>query len=228
MRTASWFVGLAMAIGSSAAAQEPYTVEPLAEAPPEGLPAAIRATLETKGLRVVGSDGKALAEVWVRKDVPATAKPAGPAGAVQFPALAEGTLFGALRFVGEGYDYRDQAIAPGLYTLRYGLQPVNGDHLGVSPFRDYGLLLPAEKDTDPAPIGRDPLEERSAEAAGTSHPAVLMLLAAEKPAGDPPAIVHDEAKQTWAVPLTLPLKVADASESVAVPALLVVVGAAMP
>ena len=56
-------------------------------------------------------------------------------------------MLGALRFPGEGHDYRDQTIAKGVYTLRYGLQPVNGDHLGVSTYRDYALLVPAAKDS---------------------------------------------------------------------------------
>ena len=51
-----------------------------------------------------------------------------------------------LQFATEGHDYRDQPIAKGVYTMRYGLQPVNGDHLGVSTYRDYSLLLPAAKD----------------------------------------------------------------------------------
>ena len=60
-----------------------------------------------------------------------------------FPFLADGELIGVLQFASEGHDYRDQSIAKGVYTMRYGLQPVNGDHLGVSTFRDYSLLLPA-------------------------------------------------------------------------------------
>ena len=59
--------------------------------------------------------------------------------------------------------------------MRYGLQPVNGDHLGVSTYRDYSLLLPAAKDQKLDLPPRKQLEQRSAESAGTSHPAVLLL-----------------------------------------------------
>ena len=81
-----------------------------------------------------------------------------------------------MQFPGEGHDYRDQTIAKGVYTIRYGLQPVNGDHLGVSPFRDYALLLPAAKDKTVASLPRKQLEDQSAESAGTSHPAVFFML----------------------------------------------------
>ena len=123
-------------------AQESYKVEVLKEAPPEALSGAIRGALEAQGYRIVDDQGKSYAEFWLRKATPAQGKPAGPKGAILFPVLQEGELLGALRFPGEGHDYRDQAIAQGVYTLRYGLQPVNGDHLGVSPYRDYALLAP--------------------------------------------------------------------------------------
>ena len=112
-------------------------------------------------------------EIWLRKATPTSEKPSGPKGAIQFPFLADGELLGILEFAEEGHDYRDQSIAKGVYTMRYGLQPVNGDHLGVSTYRDYVLLLPASKDKALSPPTRKQLEERSAESAGTSHPAVV-------------------------------------------------------
>lgn len=176
------------------------------EAPPAALSAAIRAEMNGEGYKVVNDSGKIYAEFWLRKSTPATEKPGGPKGAIQFPFLAEGELLGALRYPGEGRDYRDQAITKGVYTLRYGLQPVNGDHLGVSVFRDYMLLLPAAKDTKVAPIAKKPLEEKSAESAGTSHPAVLILLAVPTPAA--PSLAHDAEKNTWGavVPMNLGVK----------------------
>ena len=63
-----------------------------------------------------------------------------------FPFLADGELIGVLQFATEGHDYRDQSIAKGVYTMRYGLQPVNGDHLGVSTIATTRCLLPAAKD----------------------------------------------------------------------------------
>ena len=145
---------------------------------PRHWPASSRRRSRSRAIASSTTRGRRYAEFWLRKAVPATEKPAGPEGAVLFPVLAEGELLGALRFPGEGHDYRDQTIAKGVYTLRYGLQPVNGDHLGVSTYRDYALLVPAAKDKTVADLPQKRLEEQSAESAGTSHPAVLMLLAA--------------------------------------------------
>src|SRR5690606_8836893 len=110
----------------------------------------IAVTLEAKGYRISEEGGGPLAEIWLRKAIPASEKPAGAKGAIQFPFLAQGELLGAARLLDEAGDYRDQVIEKGVYTIRYGLLPVNGDHLGVSPFRDYALLLPADKDKDAA------------------------------------------------------------------------------
>ncbi|MGE3820615.1 MAG: hypothetical protein AB7I30_14475 [Isosphaeraceae bacterium] len=190
-------------VPSAVLAQESYKIEPLKEAPPEALAAPLRDALQAEGYRVVDGQGKPYADLWIRKSVPATEAPGKPKGAILFPFLTEGELIGALRYVGEGYDNRDQAIAKGVYTLRYGLQPVNGDHLGVSPYRDYALLLPAAKDRTVAVVPRKALEERSSETAGTSHPAILLMTAAQPGGPTPPAIVRDEERNTWAAALPL-------------------------
>jgi hypothetical protein len=207
-----------LALASASHAQDAkYTIQPLKEAPPTDLPAAIKAELAESGLRIQGADGTPLADVWVRKAIPAKSKPGGPEGPVQFPFLAVGELLGAVRYAAEGHDYRDQAIEPGLYTLRFGLHPINGDHLGVSPFRDFGLLLPAATDTDPAPLAEKPLERASAEAAGTNHPAVLLLERVPEGA-TAGAVRHDVAKDFWGIVLPLPVKEGGASEPQTIPA----------
>ena len=124
-------------------AQDAYKIEPIKETPPSELPAAIAEELSSEGFRIIRPDGQTLARVWLRQAIPARSAPSGPEGAVQFPFLVTGELLGVIRYEDEGHDYRDQAIVPGVYTIRFGLHPVNGDHLGVSPYRDYGLLVPA-------------------------------------------------------------------------------------
>jgi len=208
-------------------AQESYKIEVLKEGPPSALPGAIKEVLAPQGYRVLDDQGKTYAEFWVRKAIPAKGKPSGPEGAVLFPILAEGELLGALRFPGEGHDYRDQAIAQGVYTIRYGLQPVNGDHLGVSTYRDYALLLPAAKDKALEDLPRARLEEQSAEAAGTSHPAVLMMLAApDEGSKSEPSMAHNEELNTWGAVVPLNLAVQGESSPVSLPVQLILIGVA--
>jgi hypothetical protein len=203
----------------------PLKVEPLKEAPPSDLADPIREALPDTGLRILDGQGKPFADLWVRKAIPATGKPSGPKGAVLFPVLAEGELLGAVRLNAEGHDYRDQTIAPGLYTLRYGLQPVNGDHLGVSTYRDYALLVPAEKDQSLAALAPKALEGRSAEAAGSNHPAVLMLVAPPGGASSP-GVGRDEEKNLWGVVFTLPLGITGEAGPTPLPVQMIVIGVA--
>jgi hypothetical protein len=223
----SW--ALIALLPTAALGQDSYKIEPLKQAPPPSLAAPIRGVLRAEGYRVLDGQGKTYAEIWLRKAIPASEKPAGNKGAIQFPFLAEGELLGALRFPGEGHDYRDQAIGHGVYTLRYGLQPVNGDHLGVSTYRDYMLLLPAAKDTELANLAKKPLNERSAESAGTSHPSVLILLAAPASSSSIPTMVRDQEKDLWGAVIPLPLEVKGAGASVPTPfnVQLILIGAAM-
>jgi hypothetical protein len=204
---------------------ESFKVSILKEPPPEAVAGAVRSELGAEGFRIEDDQGQTLADIWLRKTIPASDKPAGAKGAVQFPFLADGELLGVMRFQIEGHDYRDQPIAKGIYTMRFGLQPVNGDHLGVSTYRDYTLLLPASKDQSLALPPRKQLEERSAESAGTSHPAVFLMLEPSAEAAKPvPSMRHDAEKNTWSVVLSLTLRVK--GESIVHPVSFVVVGSA--
>lgn len=213
---------------ASVLAQEAYKVSVLKQAPPPAVAAAVRELIADQGFRIQDDKGHTLADIWLRKTIPGSEKPSGPKAAVLFPFLADGELIGILEFPSEGHDYRDQPIAKGVYTMRYGLQPVNGDHLGVSIYRDYSLLSPAPKDQTPTIPARKQLEARSAESAGTSHPAVLLLQAPPSDASKMnfPSMIRDPEKNTWSVAVPVSILVKGQTDPIIQPVLLVVVGAA--
>jgi hypothetical protein len=218
---------LLLAAPTAGFAQDSIKVGVLKQPPPESIAAPVRDSLVGQGFRLEDDQGHTIADIWLRKAIPVSEKPGEPKGAVLLPFLAEGELVGVLQFAAEGHDYRDQPIAKGVYTMRYGLQPVNGDHLGVSTYRDYSLVLPAAKDRTLALPPRKQLEERSAESAGTSHPAVFLLLAAPANASkSDPSVIHDAEKNTWSVILPLSLRIKGQNDDVPYPVRLVVIGAA--
>jgi hypothetical protein len=210
----------------AASAQESLKVQAVKQDPPSLLGDEIRRGLDAQAYRIQDEQGGDFARIWLRQGTPGSEKPGGPKGAIQFPFFADGELLGVVEFAKEGHDYREQPIAKGVYTMRYGLQPVNGDHLGVSTYRDYILLLPASKDKALAAPARKELEERSAESAGTSHPASFLLLMAPAGAKPDPAMHHDAEKQTWGVILPLRLQLKGNNEPLVYPVQLVIVGAA--
>jgi hypothetical protein len=225
MRNLAWCLLLVLPPGALSAA-EGFRVAELKHAPPSSIAPEIAATLNASGYRITDTDGKPFAELWLRKSIPASAKPAGAKGVIQFPFLAESELLGVVHLLAEAHDYRDQSIAKGVYTMRYGLQPVNGDHLGVSPFRDYSLLLPSAKDKGLAVLPRKQLETQSAEAAGSSHPAVLFLLSVPpSTSSSVPSMIRDEEKNTWRVVVPLDLAIKGESKPMAFPVSIILVGA---
>jgi hypothetical protein len=228
MRSASsWnsWSAIVLLLPGGLAAQEAYKVEELKQAPPSSIAPELSASLNSQAYRIKTADGKTFADFWLRKSIPAATKPSGANGVIQFPFLEQSELLGVVQLAVEGHDYRDQAIAKGAYTVRFGLQPVNGDHLGVSPFRDYILLLPAAKDRTLAILPRKQMETGSAEAVGSSHPAILFMLAvpgASKPVK--PSMVHDAEKNTWRLVVPLSLQVKGEPQPLEFPVSIVVVG----
>lgn len=89
--------------------------------------------------------------------------------------IEEGSLVGAARVSGQYSDIRGRAIAAGVYTLRFGVQPEDGDHIGTSFFVEFLLVSPAAVDTDAKPAARDDMVKRSTETTGIDHPAALSI-----------------------------------------------------
>ncbi len=143
-----------------------------ASAPPAALKPAFVEQLQTPGVKILKADGSVLCEVWLRKTAPGTAE---VEEAATF-GIAHGSLLGAIHFPAKHEDRRGQTIKPGVYTLRYSMFPINGDHQGVAPQRDFALMTPAEDDADPAATPNfDTLMGWSRKASGTPHPAVFSI-----------------------------------------------------
>jgi hypothetical protein len=128
--------------------------------------------LQPQGVKILRADGSVLCEVWLRASSPGTA-------AVEEAAtfgIPQGALLGAIHFPAKHEDRRGQTIQPGVYTLRYSMFPVNGDHQGVAPQRDFVLITPAADDSDPAATPNfETLVRWSRKASGTPHPAVFSI-----------------------------------------------------
>ena len=118
--------------------------------------------------------GATVCEVWLRKTFPSNPNPS-TSSDVLFGALPEGGLVGVVHFPKDTTDFRSQAIKAGYYTLRYGLIPQDGNHMGVNPSRDAFVLAPAAAEGNPdAVLKFEDLVKLSRQASGTNHPAFLV------------------------------------------------------
>jgi len=179
---------LIFALSTLSAAQS-GKVEALGRLPESSVPAAMRAAIDARGYRVLLDDNTVAAELWLRKDLPASPKT--QAADVIYDRLAVSNLVGVIRFPQASTDYRGQAVPAGFYTLRYALMPNDGNHLGVAPSRDFLLLIPSAADPGPdKSLTFQELVALSRETSHTKHPAPLNLTSPE--GGSAPAVSKDD------------------------------------
>jgi hypothetical protein len=172
-----------------------HRIEKLDEAPPvDAVGSEIAALLSQTGVKVVRGESRTVCEIWLRKELPASGATA--SGGVNY-AFNEGELIGVIHFPRSGSDFRDQDIEEGVYTMRYGLQPVDGAHVGTFPTRDFLLLSKAENDQSAEAKDIKALTEQSAEAAESNHPAIMPLLKLDGKPESYPAIAANEEKDWW-------------------------------
>ena len=141
----------------------------------------LKKALEGKGWRVSTADG-VYCDVWLRAAIPAGKNDTSGAA---YTSVGDSTLIGVITFAKSTTDYRGQAVKAGSYTMRYAVHPADGNHLGISPIRDFLVMVPVAMDPNPeAQFKFEELMKMSTKVTGTNHPGVLSLT---NPAGAPPA-----------------------------------------
>lgn len=179
------------------------------EAPGSAIPASMQSLL-TQGVKFSGPQGE-ICEIWWRKGVPEGPNTAST-GDVLYSGLSVGEFLGVLQFPSAAHDYRGQSIKPGYYSLRYALIPQDGNHMGVSTYRDFLLLIPVADDANPAQnMTFDQVVKASRLTAGTGHPAVLMLDPPGQGATFPAAAQDDQGD--WALNVKLDVKTSSGAAS---------------
>jgi hypothetical protein len=167
---------------TAAAAFGQYKAAP-AGPPPSDVPPAFASLLEQNGTQITDGTGKVVVQIWVVKSI--KKGPKSSEENVTLPDIPHGTLLGVLKAPGTYNDRRGQVIKPGVYTLRYSMFPINGDHQGVAPQRDFFVLTKMSDDGDPnANPNFDTLMTWSRKASGTPHPLVLSIWKADDPKPD--------------------------------------------
>ena len=182
---------LCFAAGTVVAAEPTHKLSPV-KGLPKGLSPKVAAALQETGHQITGPDGE-VCVIWPGKDLAVKAN-FKPSLSVAYP-FTNGQLLGIVQFPeGKvGVDFRAQELSPGVYTLRYAQQPIDGNHLGTSEIRDFCLAIPAAEDKDPKPIFNTmELMELSAKASGSTHPAIFLMSAPPEKPEKETKLIHDE------------------------------------
>ena len=185
---------LLMLAASPTVQGQQYSVEVIDEAPDaEKVPADLRELMSDKGFRVKsGSRNKG--EFWFCKEWSTDAD--FKKSMERLYPFAPGQLIGVFHLSRRGSDFREQQISSGWYTLRFALQPVDGNHIGTSPTRDFLVLLDAGQDAADKEWDVEQLNAVSSESAGSAHPAMLCL---QSPGDADPdgSLRHNEEHDWW-------------------------------
>ena len=202
-------VGFLALISNTTQADEPATMAVKSAKPPQPIAAPISAALDDQAISL-SSDGKPFFEFWFRKPLPLAKAPGD--GTLAIDTVAEGTLLGVLRIDQPRRDFRDEDLPPGVYTLRLGIQPENGNHQGVAPTRTFALLIPAANDTKLDPIPHNELMKVSATINAAKHPSNLNLQPVDDVSGDFPRLDEKNDAQHKVLLLKLPAQVGDSHD----------------
>jgi hypothetical protein len=220
LRTLSGLAAAALLTALPTAALAQYSLKPTENAPPKEVNEAIRKLLQEQSVQMLDGKGNVMCELWFRKEVPAKATKEQVKNGLTYREVPETTLLAVMKVAEPMTDYRKQTLKAGVYTLRLGYQPQDGDHMGTAPHSEFCVAVPAAHDKDPALLEPKELQSQSLRASGTAHPAVFLLFPG-KGAEDKPKVV-DKGDGHWAV--LVKLGATAAGEKAALDIALVLVG----
>lgn len=158
--------------------------------PPKEVAEAVRKLLADNSVQILDEKGELVAELWLRKELPAKATEAQVKNGLTYRQVPETSIVGVIQTAKQSSDYRKQKIPAGVYTLRLAYQPMDGDHMGTAPFSEFCLISGAADDKNPGTMEAKSLQEQSAKTTG-GHPGVFLLFPG-RDAGDAPKVVTRE------------------------------------
>jgi len=187
MRKPSLLLGTLLAflqVNASTAAE--LVVKVSDKEPPKELDASIRAKLRTKAVELLDGENPVYG-FWLSAELPLQSKPASAGKALD--AIKQATLLGVVAVSRDQRDYRDDELRAGIYTMRFALQPQDGNHLGTSEFNYFAVLTPAKMDNKLDGISDyKALVKASSKETSTDHPVILSLRPASSDQGALPQL----------------------------------------
>ena len=171
--------------------QDQFSVEAIDAAPKADVLSADQVQhFATKGY-LVKSGTRTVCELWLAKKW--EIDPNFKTSKERLYPFQPGQLIGLVHYSRKHLDFRKQTVPSGWYTMRFELQPVDGNHEGTSITRDFLLLVNVQHDDAGKKWEDKSLFKASAESIGTTHPAMLSLQPASE--GNTPAILHNAEKE---------------------------------
>lgn len=184
--------------------EESYQLKMIQATPPAELSELVQAVLPKRAYQICNSQGEIVCEVWFREKLPLKATAEQVKNGLTYREVEQTTLLGAIRFPRATKNYRQHEVPAGVYTLRFAIQPPEGDHLGTAPYQEFCLLSAAKDDQKPETIDVKELYEHSAASLGGKHPSMMLLF--PHPATGAKPKLTDEGKGHWVLRTVLEIQ----------------------
>ena len=212
MKKSAWFWTLALAgAWMSVASAAELALKVADKEPPQALDASIRKALQSKAVQLLDGD-KPVYEFWFSAEIPLQSKPASSVKALD--AVKQAALLGTVSVSKAGRDYRDDDLPAGVYTMRFALQPQDGNHLGTADFLYFAVLVPAKLDAKLDGIADyKTLVKTSSKETSSDHPVILSLRPASSDEGELPKLQQPAAEHK-SVRVKVPGKAGDEKTSI--------------
>jgi len=203
------FCAVALLFCAFAAQSADVAVRVVNKAVPNEIAPELQALFQSQAVQVVQGD-KTVFELWLAKELPLQSKPTSTVKALD--AVKPVSLLAAVAVPGARRDYRDDEVPAGTYTMRFALQPQDGNHSGSSEFGYFGVLVPAKLDTKADAIkDYKELMKASSKETSTDHPMVLSLRPVASTEGAP-LTLNTPAPEHKSVRVKVPAKGPDTKE----------------
>ena len=174
-----------------------YSIKVAETAPPRELDQGIQKLLGKQSIQLLDAGGKIIGEFWFRPEIPVEATEEQIKNGLTYREVPQSTILGAVRLDQDYRDYRKQKVKAGVYTLRLGYQPMDGDHAGMSDFQEFLLVVSAAKDKKAGLLEPKEMIEESQKSIGTGHPGVFMLFPIAKVVANPE--LSAKPKNHWVI-----------------------------
>jgi hypothetical protein len=199
--------GALLLAGATQGVSADLTLKVADKEPPKELGESIRAKLQTKAVQLLDGD-KPVYEFWFCNEIPLQSKPESSSKGLD--TLKPATLIGAVAVPKARRDYRDDELAANIFTMRFALQPQDGNHLGTAEFLYFAVLVPAKTDTQLDGITEyKRLVKASSKETSSDHPVILSLRPASSDTGGFPSL-QQPVPDHKSVRVKVPAKAGDA------------------
>jgi hypothetical protein len=199
---------LSFALAGSAAAAD-LKLKVVDKEPPREVSGPIRALISPKAFQLLDGESPVY-EFWWVKELTLQSKPGSVAKTMD--AFRQTALLGVVSVPKALRDYRDDDLVAGVYTLRFALQPTDGNHLGTAEFPYFALLVPAKADLSVEGIPTyKALTKASSKETTTDHPVLLSLRPAASEVTEPK--LNEPAPEHKSLRVAVPAKAGEEKTS---------------